>query len=952
MTKPSKTRSKSIAERKPGVSVPPPPGLYSSHSSETKNSSFQIYAGAKSQTKQSSQANKQTYGKKTYDPQHAEHGLANQFVHVEFEPKEGLWKVSLPHGQRFSKQFLAGVEVWALQALNGGQKVGATPSQTLKNSIATPPPPPPKVAPEVKQPVVTLLPGPSTSAFDFTSFLQPLNSAASNQSQHALSQVVAVESIQQQATEHDEVESCEGSEGDDFLSAMRGIGGPDEGRDSQFEEAGGFNSDDVEDEGEEEEEEEEREGGREIPKQQVGRTGQTIKKQSDEATSGSASNRKQANQLNTPNPSRGLRPAPGSHAALPAAAGRPGRCKGSGLDGRLNVSLQLERQQITDVEVQMLRNWYQERAEGLITLVKVWLFENSIGDEGALALSTLFHPELLEVHLSHNQVTNKGMFKLLAAVPLSRVTSNKKPLWLRCEWNILNLKELEAFIRSQKESRGLIVHLPQVSKAPAGSGHELRLDRRAGSDVHVQLPWINMQKQPPRESKILLETKIAYRQSQVTKVKLGLPSATAKQLVVAEDAALLPPLGTVTTHNNLPSSELSVPTVRMNTLNPAAPLKKDAASSVNTPQTPPPVYRNNTQQGYNSGGPLLLFPDTSAVLAMLGAQGGNSGGSEALLSFQLFQDYAEKGRFGQALEKDEQTFIVISDSVMKQLDGLKSVPELRVGIRKFLKDGLEMMGPSGYDFLTILGAHEGEGLLLENGGMGSAGSSSPFISSKGQKVDFKIVEVALFFMTELLGCVEDHEGSRSDMPGTQQRPASTITHMPVVLLSNDNAQIAAARANGLPSFRLSSPGDLALKLQELGRTSPLTSSVLRTLLAPQATSGLGATPLLSLQKGFDQAFAAVNGLNAGLQIAAKLLHQVQESAFSNTLSPSEALSQIRALLEMEDAEGGASHAGAVVQSLITSTREQVSAWEALVERRQHPNRILQWVMNETSTSHA
>ena len=42
---------------------------------------------------------------------------------------------------------------------------------------------------------------------------------------------------------------------------------------------------------------------------------------------------------------------------------------------------------------------------------------------------------------------------------------------------------------------------------------------------------------------------------------------------------------------------------------------------------------------------------------------------------------------------------------------------------------LALVAHPGYDFLTILGSHEGEGLLLE----GIAGSSSPFIANKGQK---------------------------------------------------------------------------------------------------------------------------------------------------------------------------------------------------------------------------
>ncbi len=114
-----------------------------------------------------------------------------------------------------------------------------------------------------------------------------------------------------------------------------------------------------------------------------------------------------------------------------------------------------------------------------------------------------------------------------------------------------------------------------------------------------------------------------------------------------------------------------------------------------------------------------------------------------------------------------------------------------------------MQGPAGYDFLTILGAHEGEGMLLGSGHhYGVAGSHSPFISSKGQKVDLKIVEVALFFMKEVVS-----GGGAAEQGGTE---------LPVMLLSNDNAQIAAARAHGLPAFRMSSgPDRLATDLQVL-----------------------------------------------------------------------------------------------------------------------------------------
>jgi hypothetical protein len=105
----------------------------------------------------------------------------------------------------------------------------------------------------------------------------------------------------------------------------------------------------------------------------------------------------------------------------------------------------------------------------------------------------------------------------------------------------------------------------------------------------------------------------------------------------------------------------------------------------------------------------------------------------------------------------------------------------------------------------VLGAHEGEGLLLEAGSAGAAGSSSPFISSKGQKVDFKIVEVALYFMSEVVGANGGAGGSACGSDGGSSGAAPPP--LPVMLLSNDNAQILAARAHGLPAYRLSSPGE-------------------------------------------------------------------------------------------------------------------------------------------------
>lgn len=174
-----------------------------------------------------------------------------------------------------------------------------------------------------------------------------------------------------------------------------------------------------------------------------------------------------------------------------------------------------------------------------------------------------------------------------------------------------------------------------------------------------------------------------------------------------------------------------------------------------------------------------------------------------------------------------QVFLVVTDSVLKQLDGLKNDPAARPAVRRFLGQGLDACGPAGAppqeqrsvgrralrfcalcaaqylccasflsgrarppapaarapclphphpagaDFLTVLGAHEGEGLLVEHDAAVSptlsghctegwcsvpftaiihpaapavcslqvAGSRSADVSTKGQRADQRIVEV-------------------------------------------------------------------------------------------------------------------------------------------------------------------------------------------------------------------
>lgn len=56
---------------------------------------------------------------------------------------------------------------------------------------------------------------------------------------------------------------------------------------------------------------------------------------------------------------------------------------------------------------------------------------------------------------------------------------------------------------------------------------------------------------------------------------------------------------------------------------------------------------------------------------------------------------AKSRRFGRSLPASEQVFIVIVDSVAKQLDGLKNNPEAMSSVRRFLGRGLDTCGPAG-----------------------------------------------------------------------------------------------------------------------------------------------------------------------------------------------------------------------------------------------------------------
>ncbi len=424
------------------------------------------------------------------------------------------------------------------------------------------------------------------------------------------------------------------------------------------------------------------------------------------------------------------------------------------------------------------------------------------------------------------------------------------------------------------------------------------------------------------------------------------------------------------------------------------------------------------------------------------------------LTLEALTRLARQGRFGrQGVAPAGQVFLVVADSVMKQLDGLKvrvsfvpgcqesskvggtrwaerkrwcvvaaaqSLPNARVAIRSFLSEGLEECGPAGLDFLTVrgaaphrppcspssllaqeqrahpcspqpcecrtwvvaqvLGAHEGEGLALSAGALGAAGSRSPFVSSKGQAVDYRIVEVALFFMREVLS-------STSSQPGGDGDPAGGPEPLPVLLLSNDNAQIAVAKSHGLPAFRLSGEGPQAAALLQAlssapppppppppaqqggGATPPpprrapapiaLTSRLLRGLLGPASTAGLGsAAPSVPLQQSFDEAVAALHATAGALRGAQAALAVVADAARGALLAAEgqagarEALELIWSALRVGQVGGGGEEGeeereGTLADSLaglVAALQGPLGAWDARVRSHEQPSRVLKWAL--------
>jgi hypothetical protein len=510
------------------------------------------------------------------------------------------------------------------------------------------------------------------------------------------------------------------------------------------------------------------------------------------------------------------------------------------------LSIRLERLDLSDNEVEMFVDWAEQaQTAGAARITKLWLFGNRIADHGAAAIARLIRvtPELKECHLSHNMVTLVGATQMLQALPVVESACSGESLWFRLEWNRISLTGLADVLDEEYNGRGLIADLPEAvrqdatpalprlptylaqAEAPANKTSGMTAMAAAGFDgnestpravsgsvgfrggrnslkslveqCHVRLPWISCQFELPSEAAVLRSAKLLWRTQ---------PRASSSDTVGQEGSS-------VPSSIHLLSRSQSAQAVE-------ATREEDVGSST------------------SGCGPLLFVMDTSALLAMLGAR--SSVTVPTFFTLKWLASLASKSLFGRALPPSQRAFLLVPASVATQLDALKADPGVKTAVRWFMSRGLDECGPACHDFLAMLGAHEGEGLVLEHGAE-VTGSRGADVASRGQQVrarcvawhlaawsadtritspsdgtyeprtdcpcfffvqvDHRIVEVALFFLRECLEALASNSSQGAD-PESETPIEGACVHNAGEFASPSALHAPIERPTGLSSNQL------------------------------------------------------------------------------------------------------------------------------------------------------
>lgn len=226
----------------------------------------------------------------------------------------------------------------------------------------------------------------------------------------------------------------------------------------------------------------------------------------------------------------------------------------------------------------------------------------------------------------------------------------------------------------------------------------------------------------------------------------------------------------------------------------------------------------------------------------------------------------------------------------------------------------------------MLGAHEGEGMVVDRNAE-VLDSRSHNVHDKGQATDLKIIEVALFFQQELC------KRTLSTQNSTQKQEIFPDTHspdrFPVVLLSNDNVQLVAAKSHGLPAFRFTDFSKIKNLRTTYNQARPLTASAMRAMMEGWATRGLGESAKKSLQGEFDGAVACIKHLLESYEGVQGRFDKVRELLKSDC-STGPVLEQLRSAMGMGGVETPKinilpSNSRSHLNSSISSTSQTASA---------------------------
>eukprot|EP00005_Dracoamoeba_jomungandri_P006846 CAMPEP_0174268106 /NCGR_PEP_ID=MMETSP0439-20130205/36142_1 /TAXON_ID=0 /ORGANISM="Stereomyxa ramosa, Strain Chinc5" /LENGTH=804 /DNA_ID=CAMNT_0015356075 /DNA_START=862 /DNA_END=3276 /DNA_ORIENTATION=- len=267
--------------------------------------------------------------------------------------------------------------------------------------------------------------------------------------------------------------------------------------------------------------------------------------------------------------------------------------------------------------------------------------------------------------------------------------------------------------------------------------------------------------------------------------------------------------------------------------------------------------------------PTYLFLDTNAVLSMMDS---TTGENAPVFTFQNLISKAKKQQFGECFSNSgDAVTLVITDTVMKELDGLKNKPGLRRKVVSLQSDTGFLAQCTELGFLEMLGAHQGENLIAMNSSTTLAVNDNK-VMEPSLRNDRKIIDVALYWNSSI------------GVTGN------------VILLTNDQGSKMTSKRHNLPSESIST---LNSNLQKIVKdnifTVPWTAGFLKSCM-PQCMKYCGREMHSSPVKSV---FDIYREFSSSLDLASLLLHHLHV-LYSSNVEKEKLIASLRSQLDESD----------------------------------------------------